>query len=152
MPSQTVTPESRTPDAVALPMHMDDRKSEDHHDISIDSEKAQLIYNDDLDIEASSAPAQQQRRWARATLSTLAVIVISFTAISYLVPSVSHCIKPARNAQESKSLNFFSRRADSPTDACIREGQQSAIVNGSLYIYGGATTRSNSFSEFAIIP
>jgi hypothetical protein len=149
MPSQTFTPESRTPDTGAIQMHMDDRKSEDCYDGSIDSEKAQLIYNDDLDIEASSAPAQQ-RRWARATLSTLAVIAISFTAISYLVPNVSHCIKPTGNTQESKSLNFLSRRADSPTDACLREGQQSAIVNGSLYLYGGATTRSNSFSKSPI--
>jgi len=32
------------------------------------------------------------------------------------------------------------RRADSPTDVCFRWAQQSAIINGTLYLYGGQAT------------
>ncbi|KAK4497755.1 hypothetical protein PRZ48_010408 [Zasmidium cellare] len=36
------------------------------------------------------------------------------------------------------------RRADSPTDVCFRWAQQSALVNGTLYLYGGEATTEPS--------
>jgi hypothetical protein len=40
------------------------------------------------------------------------------------------------------------KRADSPTDVCKRWSQQSAVVNGTLYLYGGrATTSSDQTSN-----
>jgi hypothetical protein len=47
------------------------------------------------------------------------------------------------------------KRDDSPTDICKRWSQQSAIVNGTMYLYGGRLTTdssqtSNTWSEFAI--
>lgn len=44
------------------------------------------------------------------------------------------------------------KRADSPTDICTRWAQQSAIINNTLYIYGGQATTdagqaSNTWSE-----
>lgn len=46
-------------------------------------------------------------------------------------------------------------RADSPTDVCTRWSHQSAVINGTLYIYGGqATTEpgqtSNKWSKTAL--
>ncbi|EME80813.1 uncharacterized protein MYCFIDRAFT_1070, partial [Pseudocercospora fijiensis CIRAD86] len=41
------------------------------------------------------------------------------------------------------------RRADSPTDVCFRWAQQSAIVNGTLYLYGGQATTEPGQSENA---
>ncbi|KAI6803544.1 kelch repeat protein [Hortaea werneckii] len=40
------------------------------------------------------------------------------------------------------------KRSDSPTDVCFRWAQQSAIVNGTLYLYGGeATTQASQTSN-----
>lgn len=46
----------------------------------------------------------------------------------------------------------LSKRADDPTDYCKRWSQQSAIVNGTLYLYGGRKTtaqgqKSNTWSK-----
>ncbi|KAI7229559.1 kelch repeat protein [Hortaea werneckii] len=42
----------------------------------------------------------------------------------------------------------LAKRSDSPTDVCFRWAQQSAIVNGSLYLYGGeATTQASQTSN-----
>ncbi|KAK3113319.1 hypothetical protein LTR53_009494 [Teratosphaeriaceae sp. CCFEE 6253] len=42
----------------------------------------------------------------------------------------------------------LSKRADSPTDICFRWAQQSAIINGTLYLYGGqATTQEGQTSD-----
>lgn len=38
----------------------------------------------------------------------------------------------------------LSKRSDSPTDICFRWAQQSAVVNGTLYLYGGEATTSPS--------
>ena len=37
-----------------------------------------------------------------------------------------------------------SKRDDSPTDVCVRWAHQSAIVNGTIYIYGGRSSQSDS--------
>ncbi|KAL1310910.1 hypothetical protein AAFC00_001137 [Neodothiora populina] len=39
------------------------------------------------------------------------------------------------------------RQSDSPTDICTRWAQQSAVVNGTLYLYGGEATTSTSQTE-----
>ena len=36
----------------------------------------------------------------------------------------------------------LAKRQDSPTDVCTRFSHQTAIVNGTLYVYGGQTTKS----------
>ncbi|KAI7339573.1 kelch repeat protein [Hortaea werneckii] len=42
----------------------------------------------------------------------------------------------------------LAKRSDSPTDVCFRWAQQSAIVNGTLYLYGGeATTQASQTSN-----
>ncbi|GAB1735357.1 hypothetical protein NU219Hw_g2992t1 [Hortaea werneckii] len=42
----------------------------------------------------------------------------------------------------------LAKRSDSPTDVCFRWAQQSAIVNGTLYLYGGeATTQASQTSD-----
>ncbi|GAB7347467.1 hypothetical protein MBLNU459_g4381t1 [Dothideomycetes sp. NU459] len=39
------------------------------------------------------------------------------------------------------------RRTDSPTDICVRWSQQSAVVNGTLYIYGGQASTETGQTE-----
>lgn len=41
----------------------------------------------------------------------------------------------------------LSRRADSPTDVCTRFSHQSAVINGTLYIYGGQATTEPGQTE-----
>ncbi|OQN99803.1 hypothetical protein B0A48_14573 [Cryoendolithus antarcticus] len=41
----------------------------------------------------------------------------------------------------------LSRRDDSPTDVCFRWAQQSAVVNGTLYLYGGQASTSEGQTE-----
>lgn len=39
------------------------------------------------------------------------------------------------------------RRADSPTDVCTRWSHQSAVVNGTMYIYGGRASTTQGQTE-----
>lgn len=63
--------------------------------------------------------------------------ILAILAI-YTVPSifagVVTNILPRRDLVESRALL---PRADSPTDVCVRWSHQSAVVNGTLYVYGG---------------
>lgn len=53
-----------------------------------------------------------------------------------------------RTAVMEADTASLSRRADSPTDVCTRFSHQSAIINGTLYIYGGqATTEAGQESN-----
>lgn len=47
---------------------------------------------------------------------------------------------PIPEAAKLRSSPDLERRQDSPTDVCFRWAQQSAIVNGTLYLYGGQAT------------
>ncbi|KAF2088406.1 hypothetical protein K490DRAFT_72831 [Saccharata proteae CBS 121410] len=47
------------------------------------------------------------------------------------------------NTRQS-GTDALSKRADSPADVCTRWSQATALVNGTLYIYGGRTTTSSS--------
>lgn len=50
---------------------------------------------------------------------------------------------PIPEDARSRSTSNLERRQTSPTDVCFRWAQQSALVNGTLYLYGGqATTES----------
>lgn len=44
---------------------------------------------------------------------------------------------PIPDETRSRSTPVLERRQDSPTDICFRWAQQSALVNGTLYLYGG---------------
>ena len=44
---------------------------------------------------------------------------------------------PIRRDSGTHTGPDLSKRADSPTDVCFRWAQQSALVNGTLYLYGG---------------
>lgn len=62
-----------------------------------------------------------------------------FGHASFLQPVRGSVIPPRRN--DAPTLD---RRADSPTDVCFRWAQQSAVNNGTLYLYGGQATTSST--------
>lgn len=62
-----------------------------------------------------------------------------FGYASFLQPVRGSVIPPRRN--DAPTLD---RRADSPTDVCFRWAQQSAVNNGTLYLYGGQATTSST--------
>lgn len=62
-----------------------------------------------------------------------------FGYASFLQPVRGSVIPPRRN-----DVPTLDRRADSPTDVCFRWAQQSAVNNGTLYLYGGQATTSST--------
>ncbi|GIZ48601.1 hypothetical protein CKM354_001165400 [Cercospora kikuchii] len=67
----------------------------------------------------------------------------SFFGHAAVLQPVSGSVLPVRS-----ELQTLERRADSPTNVCFRWAQQSALVNGTLYTYGGqATTEPGQDSD-----
>jgi hypothetical protein len=102
------------------------------------------------------------RTWTQPVSShrfaLVAFVVIISTLLAQLVPlgksrMLSVGAAPGSVGSTVKSL---SRRQDNdPTNYCKKWSQQSAIVNGTLYLYGGRKTTSasqtgNTWSEFTI--
>ena len=57
-------------------------------------------------------------------------------------------IKPSRGKEIRRLPDELVRRADSPTNICTRWSQQTAIINNTLYIYGGrASTTGGQTSD-----
>lgn len=113
---------------------------------SIAPEKLPFLHQKDVD-EYDIEQAQhedQRRRGTRLIVSLVALIALSLIFLFSFTPG---CVMGPKQRSSMSRVHGFTKRADSPTDACLRFGQQTAIVNGSLYLYGGATTRSNTFSK-----
>ncbi|KAI7541876.1 kelch repeat protein [Hortaea werneckii] len=56
--------------------------------------------------------------------------------------------EPIPQISKASTAPDLAKRSDSPTDVCFRWAQQSAIVNGTLYLYGGeATTQASQSSN-----
>jgi hypothetical protein len=76
----------------------------------------------------------------------LALILLHFTSSSGL----SSTILPLASGTKmninwrNQPVSQLRKRANSPTDICKRWSQQSAIINGTLYLYGGRATTSSS--------
>ncbi|KXS95209.1 hypothetical protein AC578_6932 [Pseudocercospora eumusae] len=70
----------------------------------------------------------------------------SFFGHATILQPVSGSAIPHTHPDSSLSLQT---RADSPTDVCFRWAQQSAIVNGTLYLYGGQATAEPGQTENA---
>ncbi|KAL8936586.1 MAG: hypothetical protein Q9211_004112 [Gyalolechia sp. 1 TL-2023] len=56
-------------------------------------------------------------------------------------------ISPARSAGDDFSLHKWRKRADTNTDVCSRFSGQSALVNGTIYVYGGHSTQEPGQNE-----
>ncbi|GAB1726830.1 hypothetical protein NU195Hw_g6954t1 [Hortaea werneckii] len=84
----------------------------------------------------------------QATVPKLALLYTGFLhalAVMLVQPVNAN---PMPNALETKTSPDLAKRSDSPTDVCFRWAQQSAIVNGTLYLYGGeATTQASQTSN-----
>jgi len=85
--------------------------------------------------DAQPSPATRSRALSRI-LSCSALIALG-AAILYASPIMNSASEPAVGA-----LGGVIRRANSPTDVCTRWAHQSALVNGTVYIYGGQATTS----------
>ncbi|KAI9824932.1 MAG: hypothetical protein M1832_001537 [Thelocarpon impressellum] len=80
--------------------------------------------------------------------------------LALVIPGLPHSTKAGRfvyNGVQAGALGTRSAhgqagqlvgRADSPTDVCVRFSHQSAIVNGTLYVYGGQAKKdANQISD-----
>lgn len=104
-----------------------------------------------MDTTASRSPHR---------LPLIAFVLIISTLIAQLVPLgksrmlvVEANSVPVRRYGDSRSPTALAKRADDPTNYCKKWSQQSAIVNGTLYLYGGrkttsASQTSNTWSKF----
>lgn len=70
--------------------------------------------------------------------------------VAATLPFIQHPVPTESNAKPSIGVDsravpverkmVLETRADSPTDVCTRWSHQSAVINGTLYIYGGQAT------------
>jgi hypothetical protein len=122
-----------------------------------DSEAAE----DDNDSEHTMAPVEEPllRRLrvmpmhrASILLILLAMVIplakfASFVGRSHLPPLTATGV-PMSDGDKDNMNEHFAKRQNSPSDVCKRWSQQSALVNGTLYLYGGrATTSSDQTSK-----
>ena len=83
---------------------------------------------------------------------TFALVILSCLWSSIFDHRVPHGINGLSIDARSISTNFENElsqiKRDSSLDVCVRWSQQSAIVNGTLYLYGGqASTQSAQSSD-----
>ncbi|KAI7478492.1 kelch repeat protein [Hortaea werneckii] len=84
----------------------------------------------------------------QATVPQLALLYTGFLHALALMPVQPVDGNPVLKAMGTKTSPDLAKRSDSPTDVCFRWAQQSAIVNGTLYLYGGeATTQASQTSN-----
>jgi hypothetical protein len=116
-----------------------------------DWEDTSAVSSDDETPVAIAVPNIRKRPTITDRFALVAFVIIISTLIAQLVPlgksrmlSVG-AVPPGRERALEMSL---SRRQDSdPTDYCKKWSQQSAIVNGTLYLYGGRKTTSASQTD-----
>lgn len=70
--------------------------------------------------------------------------LLDSTAALPIQPAEAGVIPPGAASRTGPDL---SKRSDSPTAICFRWAQQSAVVNGTLYLYGGQATTTIGQSE-----
>ena len=103
--------------------------------------------------QEKDAPHPPHTRLKSSTSSIFRVILLALVIISIIHlnpfpnPAKFHRnVASTSDCEENPQLKRrgLERRANSPTDVCKRWSQQSAIVNGTLYLYGGRATMSSS--------
>jgi len=83
-------------------------------------------------------------------LLAVAIPLATFTSLvgrSHLPPLAATGV-PMSNNDKDNMNGRLNQRQNSPSDVCKRWSQQSALVNGTLYLYGGrAITSSDQTSD-----
>jgi hypothetical protein len=100
--------------------------------------------------DAESGPRTRLR--SGALVFQIAVIVLVIFCLNHFTPLLRVRRVPFSVIDKSSfkeharfaSDGLLHKRANSPTDVCKRWSHQSAVVNGTLYIYGGQSTTSSS--------
>ena len=94
-------------------------------------------------------PVQVSRSSALTRLSVLAVLMVIMMPLMHDMPFLGKpgpsiigakagLIRPTdAESIPSRTGPLMGKRSDTPTDACHRWSQQSALVNGTVYLYGG---------------
>ncbi|KAK4545154.1 hypothetical protein LTR36_003705 [Oleoguttula mirabilis] len=87
-----------------------------------------------------------------ATVLLLAAIVPFLRSASSFVESAILPIQPVEGGPIprdaiTRTRPDLSKRSDSPTDVCFRWAQQSALVNGTLYLYGGEASAESGQTD-----
>lgn len=98
----------------------------------------------------SPLPAKKSIMYRFAAIALLIVAAVPFLHSSPLQGHASLPLQPVSGGpvpEKKAGHGALERRADSPTDVCFRWAQQSAIVNGTLYLYGGEATTQPSQSS-----
>lgn len=79
------------------------------------------------------------------TLVLLADSIVDYGR-SYGIGVVGVTAKPTRSHMQLDGDRIL-KRDDTPTDVCKRWSQQTAVVNGTMYIYGGRSMTDSSQSD-----
>ncbi|KAK5114541.1 hypothetical protein LTR62_002476 [Meristemomyces frigidus] len=129
-------------------VHLIDRRDE----IGVDAteSKTEPRRPQQTNSAAASPPPAKDRsmvyRFGGAFLLLTAVVPFLYTASPFSQASVLPIqpveggVIPEDARMRARAVPDLTPRDDSPTDICFRWAQQSAIVNGTLYLYGGQAT------------
>jgi hypothetical protein len=136
-----------------------DQRGEDRED---DEDEWESIYDEDEaddSIPSMTTSATQTfmptRLYRLGLLSLLLALMLPIIQINPLKHiGVRAGAVPAELIRANAERSVLVRREDSPTDACRRWSGQSAIVNGTLYMYGFRRTteaqqKDNTWSMFS---
>lgn len=104
----------------------------------------------------SREPSQHKTKWEQQAISRwLSPLYRNFIVSGLLLPHIyvflvlgamliSNSIGVEASALRRHTWKDIIRRDDSPTDVCKRWSHQSAVVNGTLYVYGGRSTQDEN--------
>ncbi|KAK4613936.1 Kelch repeat-containing protein [Fulvia fulva] len=99
-------------------------------------------------IPSTNAPTQSPLPGSKSIMYRLgakALLVVAAVPFLHGAPSFGHASLPLQPVsggpiRRNPDGPVLDKRADSPTDVCFRWAGQSAVVNGTLYYYGGQAT------------
>jgi hypothetical protein len=125
----------------SLPPSIEDIQEEDEDDeLSIDGIGCERNSFKDTAMDRVFSARPSARLLSKASL-LLGLIVIWLHCLPKLNLLVGRGL-PFVEGHEMAAPGRMIRRANSPTDICKRWSQQSAVVKGTLYLYGGRATTS----------
>lgn len=126
-----------------------------------DDDEWESVYDEDEtndSMPTMTAPATQAlmptKLYRLGLLSLLLALMLPILQLNPLKHvGVRASAVPANSIEANTQHSVLMRREDSPTDACRRWSGQSAIVNGTLYMYGFRRTteaqqKDNTWSMF----
>ena len=128
----------------ASAMHTDMEQHENHHPYALQQEEGstQLFWADETEAVRPRRSINPYRLYILAILVVLSVPLLSDVSLigntrASSIGAKAGVTRRSHAIGQSTRIGSVAKRDDSPTDVCNRWSHQSALVNGTIYVYGG---------------